>query len=422
MLALYFGIPGAGKGLTMVEMIRRDLIETDVKIITTLPIQIEPWIGPRGVVQPGFRHYLSQLVKPGPFKEAQLDSMLRRLRVVSGAVMNEFYSWVLSDSGELLNVPLVTGYDTPQGREGDCGYLVPNMPALAIHGRHHIYVDEAWKHFSSEDWKQRGKYFKWLLRLHRHLGWNMFFFTQAPEKLDNELRTSLCQRYVEIQSNRMNKFRGFKMPTWQKYNEYLEFPDSKRVVVVDSWRRRFDPVGAGGSYNTAAGSGLIGASSSADAGVEQKGLPWWVGLAAVIAAIIFVGVGIVFGSKWAASRVAHLGKPLGSGVASVVSSAAAAVSPSPAPVALPPAPVDVYLTATYRRDGQDYFCLSDGRKLPASVCEFYSVDSVVMDGRVYRFRPLSAPVHSSPSAHSSGSSLSLLGLSSPVSSSDAPAR
>jgi len=213
-------------------------------------------------------------------------------------------------------------------------------------------IEEAHVHFGSRQWADTAQSALFYLSQHRHLGDEVFFITQHVEQVDKALRR-LTQEFWRM-TNYGSKFPfGVKLPDVFVLDVFT-MPPSLLARSIDTTTIRLDVDGLCGCYDTAAGVGMAG--GLADTVNKRKGVPWQMAIAAVFVCMAILGaLPFVFGKQAAKAVIPDVlqGKPTVTGTNKLanVGSTNAPALPSAAPLtppALRPAPTPAMHTPIAR--------------------------------------------------------------------------
>lgn len=386
------GKPGNGKGLVLMDLIRKELKNGDRPIITNLPVHIEPWIrkfkkGRKWVYKPeiGLRNYL--LERHG--EDFDCD---KRVFVVEDSVMSEFFLWRVID-GKLVKID-----DHPTR---DKGKIVAYDTTLALkHGGVVYMTDEAWKFYGARDWQDTGKGLQYYAAQHRHFGDDWYIATQHTKQVDTAFRI-LAQDFWVVTNHSKKRMGFFRQPDIFSVSVYSDPPLSKNDTPMNRSIFRIDKPGIGGCYDTAAGTGVSG-SGGADILEKKKGLPAW----GIVVALILGGLAVIGVARGAGSFVGHLltgttGKQVTKIMSSNSNQTQVAKSPEllrsnstphvvyQSEFALTNRAPEVYCTGMFYTGKQMLVCLSDGEVVSdsARITRVFN-DGAVIDGKFYKIKPV----------------------------------
>jgi hypothetical protein len=267
-------------------------------------------------------------------------------------------------------------------------------------GRGVLYMlDELHLFFNAREWAKTGKGALYYLSQHRKCGDDVIWVTQFIENVDKQFR-SVTQDFTYVRNFKNEKFMSlFQSLPWFGYATYQSPQSSGMSLQMPTERGRFllDVKGIGACYDTAKGVGFAG-GVAADTQKKRKGLPLWVLVVIVIAALVLIPL-----CAWAGMRGLQSGmRKLGPSVAKTVkkdtvTSGFAGVSVTNALPAVPlrdtnrsavglkPSENPVTITGMIHLADVWYVTLSDGRQVTSDDVRLQRLSHTSMqyDGVVY---------------------------------------
>lgn len=237
-MAIHFvsGKPGHGKTLYCVGKIVRTLIQTERRIVTNVPLNLER-----------LNEYIQE-------KFPKADPLLHeRVVLLDEEQTKEF--WLVGSGLESKN----RSYD-PNENDWRSG--------LGI-----LYVlDEIHIHFNAREWMKTGKDCLHYLSQHRKLNDDILCITQSIGNVDKQFR-SVAEDFSVMRneySAKFGPFRGRGRFTRKTYETFTG--DSSRQIPFETSHFQLDGAGIASCYNTSAGVGILN-DSNPNKLKPAKGIP-----------------------------------------------------------------------------------------------------------------------------------------------------
>jgi Zonular occludens toxin (Zot) len=288
--SLLTGKPGGGKGLLSMDILIDELRKGKRPILTNLAVELFPWVNGKGQAQLGLLSYLTH-------KYGQAFGAEWRVQRLSDEQAAEFYLWRLVGTGKdakLTRAEPVREFRN-NGKEGPIVSFATDL--LALGGVLYI-IDEAWKFWSSRNWKDTGEGVLFYSSQHRKCGDDIFLVTQHAEQVETAIRR-VVQDFWIVRNRSMLRVGIFKQPNDFRVGVY-DTINAKAPMMTKGFK--LDVNGIAQTYDTSAGVGLAGRMVG-DLGKKRKGVPFWV----LVACAVFVPC-LVFGAvhkglTWGARKV-----------------------------------------------------------------------------------------------------------------------
>lgn len=324
---------GSGKSTFGTLLVKRELLDSNRPIVTTLAlnvVELNTW-----------------LQEEYPEKDCRT---LQRILILNREQLATFWRFRgIQAWGEYGPEPDVwDSVDDLQGRHSDPRWKCVNQGVCYI-------LDEAPARFHARLWAETGIEFTSYIGQHRKLGDDVFSLARHSSMLDKQFRQTAdrCVILDNWYQKSFGRFIRMTAPRKIKYYEYESCPPEKGEPPFNQGEMRIDPKGLSRCFNTAGGLGISGVLGGADIGKVARGLPWWtmiIGVAAAVALFCYLAVYAMSFATRRAPKVSNAltqaappGKGLESFIASYRNSAASNVShflpgPGPAPEAARPVP------------------------------------------------------------------------------------
>jgi Zonular occludens toxin (Zot) len=260
MISFITGKPGDGKTLFAVRQLLEDLVNTEIFVVTNIPLNIK-------------KVYVYVSEKRG---DRRLPFVIDdRLKVIPDVEVYEFYR---HRSGGL-----VLGW-SPDKTAGEDGLKRIDRPAFVAAMKKEFneitknpeyqkpvnyYIDEAHNFFSSREWATNGRGLLYYASQHRHLWDNIFLITQVMENVEKQLRSlvsethscrnQLRRRIGPVQMRPIFRVKGY-------YGSDMKAQPFANTVF------KLDPSAVAGCYKTV---GALGVHDTPESLPKKAPLPWW---------------------------------------------------------------------------------------------------------------------------------------------------
>lgn len=268
------GKPGGGKSMYSMKMILEELLYGTRVIITNV-----------GVNLPRLNEYLQ---KEYPSRSIDLH---KRIRLIDEEEMGVFFT--IRPIGS-------KGPRVLTKKEWEAG-MTPDYSGITDQGVMYV-LDEVHIKFNARQWMNTGQDVLFYLSQHRKLGDTVVWITQAINNVDKQFR-SVTQDYTFIRNLSKERMSHFSLPSLFVRQTYTS-PPSDNSTPMETGSFRMNVKGLASLYETAKGVGIHG-RAGADTSEKKKGLPWYVG---VIAVVLVVGLAY----KFIPGMVANFFSPKGS--------------------------------------------------------------------------------------------------------------
>ena len=280
MVYLVTGQPGNGKTLASVHFMIEALLG-DPKAIVMTNVHL-------------FDGQLAGYMRSKGMKEDLWD----RLGKIPEENVPEFYTWT---------VPVNCNIEPREFHKTQIGNLVPRkVPTPVI-----FVIDEAHLYWPARNFQRTGTEVLSYVSQHRHLGDTIVLITQHPEQLDKAFRRLVDEWWV-MRSHEKRRWLGIKGPKGM-FTRYVYFnPPSLLAKAAEHKTFKID-LDLAACYDTTAGKRF--GDKPGDTGQKKKGIPTYVGVGLVFAAL--------FGIWWLAMQLPDM---VARGVSSVTGAAAKGAS------------------------------------------------------------------------------------------------
>jgi len=204
------GLPGGGKSYYAVERLLH-FLETDSRqVVTNIPLvpeKVEEFI----------------LSRNGDF------SVLDRLTLIDPLDFTRAKSFYLHrGAGKVLDRFPESFDEFSQGGVVDLEAIEQSFGGGVVY-----FLDEVHQFLNARNWSSVGGDILRYLSLHRHLGDDIFWITQAPGNVDKQWR-SLTQSYFTCRNFKFEKFRGFSKGSGLEVRETLNIPSPHNTEIAQS--------------------------------------------------------------------------------------------------------------------------------------------------------------------------------------------
>jgi len=271
------GNPGGGKGLLAMQKIVDELTHDERPILTNLPVRVEPWV--RRWSRFGKTHWKPEIgLRNYLLKKYGRDfDVGKRVFYIADELVPEFYLWRRNGDG-LFQL---------KAERDSTGRVEEFETQKAVENGGVCYVtDECWRFWNSRKWQRTGDGLLFYSAQHRHLGDTWYVVTQKTAQVDKALHR-VAQDFSVVTNQGKLPLGGFSRPDVFTVCVYDEAPTGSKLEPIKRDVFTLDKKGLGACYDTAAGTG-IGGGSGADLNERKKGLPWWVGVLALIAVAVLL--------------------------------------------------------------------------------------------------------------------------------------
>jgi hypothetical protein len=278
-----FGKLGSGKGLLVVDIIVKELIDGFRDIVTNVPLRILPWVNGQGLAQIGLRSYL--IAKLYPLDESEVDEILNRVHVVEDIDLgSDLFLWRRDgDTGEWFKLTITKKDEKGRSERFDAEEIKKRHcnPVLCV-------TDEAWQFYTNNGGWARSPILPFYSRQQRKLRDEWFIVTQHPTDCD-ELFWKIAQDFWMCRNHGMERMGIFRQPKMFRVIIYLTNPAKGNAIRSHESYHRLDKK-LSQCYDTTAGVGMSGGFKG-DANQKQAGLHigWLVaGIVVLVSGLCFV--------------------------------------------------------------------------------------------------------------------------------------
>jgi len=281
------GKPGGGKSRWATEKIVNELLESERVIFTNLPLNLGE-----------LNDYLQRTSK----KDINL---FERLVSLDDEQASEFWTYrppgeKMAEPGDYHRIPRLEPEQWKAKKR-------PDYTGVCDKGVFYL-IDEVHNYFNARSWMETGRDVLFYNSQHRHLGDTVYFITQDLELVDKQFRF-LAQDYCECMNMSKVKVSFWKMPAMFIWK--LRVSPAENSPVVETGTFLLDKEGIAKCYYTT----RLVKGGKADMNEKRRGIPWWVGVAAlgvllltiffVIPRFIFGFVGSHISSKTPETKASH---------------------------------------------------------------------------------------------------------------------
>ena len=402
-----FGKLGSGKGLYVMDIIARELIDGFRDVVTNVPVKVLPWVNGQGIPQIGLKAYL--LEKLFPLTEDEIDVILQRVKIIE--TEEECPDMYLNrrdgETGEWFKMAVTktdakgrpARFDMDEVKRRRCpGCLV--------------VIDEAWAFYPNNGGWSRDPILNFYSRQQRKLRDECYIVTQHPTDCD-EVFWKIAQDFHVCRNHGMERLGVFKQPDMFRVIVYSTNPAKGNAIKQYEIFRRLDKKLCQ-CYDTTGGVGMSGGFAG-DANQKRKGIPIaWAGVGVLLIVVGLISVPHLLGkaaSSWIGATTSGKIKPAAwAGNTNV----ATGVQLPPGGILPTPQKSDSLIRSESFRPETNVYCLgysilnnnpvaflSDGRVLHANKISRITPDSVFSNGREYEIKLAtvnSAPVNVAPSS------------------------
>jgi hypothetical protein len=381
-----FGKLGSGKGLLVVDIVAKELLDGFRDVVTNVPLRFMPWVNGQGIPQIGLRSYLIEKLG-NDCSEDSADEILKRVLVIEDIDKGgDLFMWRRDgDTGEWFKLEVTKLDDKGRPERFDAAQIKTRhcAPVLCV-------TDEAWQFYPNSGGWARVPLLPFYARQQRKLRDEWFIVTQHPSDVDMVL-WNIAQDFWVCRNHGMERMGFFRQPSMFRVIVYLSNPAKGNAIRSHEFYRRLDKK-ISQCYDTTAGVGITGGFKG-DSNQKKSGLHLgWLILAIVLVVVALMSIPLglrrmvtPFLTQTLSGRVA--------------TNAAAAKASGRLPSASESVPVSVQSAASALDDG--VFCtgyavlnnspmvfLSDGRVARADSGQVQSVgsDFVVVFGRQFPVR------------------------------------
>jgi hypothetical protein len=330
MIRMLIGLPGDGKTLYSMQMIIRELVFSERKIVTNIE-EIE--LGRLG-------EYIEQ-----KYPDARID-LDQRLKIIPKALTQDFFRHRAGD----LVLP-----EVPQnGRDGKrllredflklmVDYFLPVAQTPETMTPVTYFLDEAHEYFPASEWADIGRGVLWYASKHRHLHDEVYLITQAPGQIAATLRRLVAETYQVKNWYRMG-FGPFKRPGCFKVYSYYGCADAGATAkdAYESSSFKLDAKGIASTYRTTGALGVLGREEGKSSARARFRLPYWTlwaaGGGALAAVFWLIQLMPGFVEKALVAPAFKVGQVAAGGAMQAGSAVVAPAQPAPAVAASAPAP------------------------------------------------------------------------------------
>jgi hypothetical protein len=291
------GKPGGGKGLLAMQQLIDELRDGTRPIITSLAVEVEPWVSSDWRPMIGLRQYLLKTYN----KDFDVRKRMFLLKEEEAA---QFFLWRVID-GKLVKAEA----EYKKMNDGRDGCLMSFETELAGRSGGVLYcIDEAWKFWGSRNWQKTGEGMLFYGAQHRKFGDDVLICTQHTKQIDPAIQR-VAQDFWVVRNHGKMTFGMFRQPAVFSVCIYDQAPTGASIDPMSRKVFTLDRAGLAQTYDTSAGVGLSG-RMMADVGRRGKGLPWWGMIVAVFAVLAGLYFALSFGSKLLTRAMTKGSKPL----------------------------------------------------------------------------------------------------------------
>ena len=150
-------------------------------------------------------------------------------------------------------------------------------------------LDEGWRILNARKWQTTADGVQFYMAQHRKANDDMDLLIQHHSQIEKQAR-QLIAEYHTLVNHKYRKLLFFRQPDFISVVISNEPPEQRGKISTIPKVLRFDRMGLGGSFDTAAGTGVQG--MAADINKKSTGLPWW----GIILAVVGIGLLIIMGA------------------------------------------------------------------------------------------------------------------------------
>lgn len=391
-----FGKLGSGKGLYVMDIIAKELMDGFRDVVTNVPVRTMPWVNGQGIPMIGLRAYLLEVLSP--LSEDEIDEILKRVRIDEEMENgSDLFLWRRDgETGEWFKCEVTKKDDKGRAERFDPQEIKRRHAAPVL-----CVTDEAWAFYPNNGGWTRAPILNFYSRQQRKLRDEWYIVTQHPTDID-EVFWKIAQDFHVCRNHGMERLGIFRQPAGFSVIVYRTNPAKANAIKShEIWR--FLDKKLCQCYDTTGGVGT-GGGLAGDAGQKKKGLH----IAWLVAAILLVCVCLmsvpflvpklckpfmmrIFGAQTETAKKVSSVSPPALSPAPAVSVPAPVVVPVPRPARSARQDVpDVYCTGFAFVDGRPEAFLSDGSVSESPELSEIGRTWVVVDGVKLRIR-LSAP-------------------------------
>ena len=277
MIRLLIGLPGDGKTRYAVEMIVRELVYSERKVITNIE-EIK------------LKELTVYIEKRYPEAKIDLD---QRLKIIPKASTMEFYR---HRAGDLLlpPAPALAPDGKRLAREIFLEQMIPYFSPVAQSPETSCpvsyFLDEAHEYFPAAEWADIGRPVLYYASKHRHLHDEVYLITQAPGQIAATLRRLVAETYKVENWYRMS-FGPFRRRGCFRVYAFYGCADhaTDKGAAYETSRFQLDEKGLASVYATTGALGVLGREEGKSIARRRVLLPYW----SLWAAGAFALVGII---------------------------------------------------------------------------------------------------------------------------------
>jgi hypothetical protein len=270
-----FGKLGSGKGLYVMDIIARELMDGVRDIVTNVPVRVVPWVNGQGTPQIGLRAYLVE--KLYPLAEEEIDEILKRVLVIEDPDQGfdlflrrrdgETGEWFKLDVTRVDEKGRPSQFDPKQIKERHA------MPCLVV-------TDEAWAFYPNNGGWSRAPILNFYSRQQRKLKDEWYIVSQHPTDCD-DVFWKIAQDFHVCRNYGMERIGIFKKYGTFEVKVYLTNPARGNAILSYRMERRLDRKLCQ-CYDTTGGVGFAGGFKG-DAGSKRSGISLnWLIVAVII--------------------------------------------------------------------------------------------------------------------------------------------
>jgi len=296
-----FGKLGAGKGLLVMDIIAKELLEGYRDIVTNVPLRFMPWVNGQGIPQIGLKQYLIEKMGASVSVE-EIELMLLKVKVIEDIDQGHdlFMNRRDGDTGEWFKLSVSTvdekgkpaRFDATEVKKRHC------LPILCV-------TDEAWAFYPNNGGWSRVPLLTFYSKQQRKLRDEWYIVTQHPTDCDNVL-WNIAQDFWVCRNHGMERMGIFRQPAMFRVIVYLSNPSKGNAIRSHEFYKVLDKK-LSQCYDTTAGVGISGGHAG-DSGQKRKGLHIaWLGVAVLVFVVALASVPHFIGhatGKWIAKTTA----------------------------------------------------------------------------------------------------------------------
>src|SRR5260221_10940041 len=175
-----FGKLGSGKGLLVLDIIFKELMDGFRDVVTNVPIRIVPWVNGQGLPQIGLRAYLIEKLGSAASDDF-VDEILKRVLVIEDIDQGpDLFMWRRDgDTGEWFKLEVTKNDEKGRPERFDANQIKSRhcAPVLCV-------TDEAWQFYPNNGGWARVPLLPFYARQQRKLRDEWYIVTQHPTDVD----------------------------------------------------------------------------------------------------------------------------------------------------------------------------------------------------------------------------------------------